>query len=252
MIAALADPVVLVAVVAVTFIAAIVGGVGGFGSGIILTVGLVPIIGFKAVVPTLAVAGAIINAGRFWFYRKHVDWRHFRLILLPALPLALAGAWLYSTLDARSIGILLGCVILGFVPLRRWLAARNVQLGTGGVLTGGAMFGAAAGVASGTGVILIATLLGAGLTGQTVLATDAIITIVMDVARATAYGKFAVLDAETAMLGLAIGVASIPGSAVAARIVAGLRVSTHTKAMEALIAVGGASILWQALRTASS
>ena len=50
-----------------SFGSAIVGGVGGFGTGIILTAVLVPLIGVKAVVPVLSLAGVIINAGRFVF-----------------------------------------------------------------------------------------------------------------------------------------------------------------------------------------
>lgn len=248
MLDAFADPLLVGAVVGVTMLAAIVGGVGGFGTGIILSVGLVPVIGFKAVVPTLAVAGIVINAGRLWFYRRHVDWRRVGLLLAPAVPLALAGSWFYSRLDGKSVGLLLGSVILAFVPARRWLKSRDVTLGPAGVVAGGAVFGIASGVASGTGVILIATLMGSGLVGPAVLATDAFTTIVVDLVKAIAFGRFDVLDGETAVLGLAIGLASIPGSAIAARLVERMHVRTHTAAMEALIVLGGLSILWQAVR----
>ena len=53
----------------VATVAAIVGGMGGFGTGVLITAALAPLIGVKAVVPVLAVAGVIINGGRFWFYR---------------------------------------------------------------------------------------------------------------------------------------------------------------------------------------
>ena len=58
--------------------AAVIGGIGGFGTGIILTAALAPLIGVKAVMPVLAVAGVIINAGRFWFYRDEPRPAHVR------------------------------------------------------------------------------------------------------------------------------------------------------------------------------
>ena len=54
------------------------------------------------------------------------------------------------------IGLILGTVTIGFVPLRRWLRSRELHFGTAGIATGAAAFGLASGVTSGTGVILIA------------------------------------------------------------------------------------------------
>lgn len=246
--AALADPATLAAIALVAIVAALVGGVGGFGSGIVLAVGLAPIVGFKAIVPILAVAGLIINAGRFWFYRQHVERRLVVVVVAVAVPPVFVGTWFYAQLDARTIGIILGGVTLAFVPLRRWMRSRAMHFGPAGVAAGAAAFGLASGVTSGTGVILIATLMGAGLTGPVVLATDAAISVIVDVARAVLFGKFAVLDAESAVMGLVVGLFSIPGSALAARIVARMKAGVHSAVMEAVILGGGVSILWQALR----
>ena len=81
---------------------------GGFGTGVILTAALVPLIGVKAVMPVLAVAGVIINAGRFWFYRGHLDRRTLALVLAASLPFLVLGTWIYSVLDARALDPVLG------------------------------------------------------------------------------------------------------------------------------------------------
>lgn len=238
----------LLAVAAVAAGAAVIGGIGGFGTGIILTAALAPLIGFKAVVPVLAVAGVIINAGRFWFYRAAVDLRAVARVCAGALPLLVAGTWIYSELDARTIGVILGLVVLASVPLRRFFKKNSVQLGPRGVLAGGAVFGLASGVASGTGAILISLLLGAGLSGTAVLATDALTTIVLDLVKTLLFERFAVLDLGSAALGAAIGLASIPGSALAAWLVARMGAKLHVLAMEALIVAGGVFMLWHALK----
>ena len=121
-------------------VAAIVGGMGGFGTGIILTAALAPFIGVKAVIPVLAVAGAIINAGRFWFYRKSVQRSTLVLVLACALPFLVLGTWIYSVLDARAVGTVLGIVVMLSVPLRRALDRRRIALGQAGLAVGSSVF----------------------------------------------------------------------------------------------------------------
>ena len=91
----------LAAVAALSIGAAIVGGMGGFGTGVILAAALVPLIGVKALVPVMAVAGVIINAGRFWFYRDSLERRTLGVVLVSALPFLMFGTWLYSQTQLR-------------------------------------------------------------------------------------------------------------------------------------------------------
>jgi len=240
----LLDPWTLAAVAALALGAAVIGGVGGFGTGIILTAALVPLIGVKQVIPVLAVAGVIINAGRFWFYRAALDRRALTVVLAGALPFLVLGVWIYSILDARALGTVLGLMVVASVPLRRLLQHKNIVLGKAGLSVGAGVFGLASGVATGTGVILVSLLLGSGLAGPAVLATDALITIVLDFCKAALFERFELLDPAAFVTGVAIGIASIPGSALAAFLVRRLDAHLHVLFMEGLILVGGASMLW--------
>jgi uncharacterized membrane protein YfcA len=226
----------------------VVGAIGGFGTGIILAAALIPLIGFKAVVPVMAVAGVLINAGRFWFYRENVDLAATWRVLAVSVPTMVLGVWLYSVLDVRVLGFVLGCFVIASVPLRRFLAARAFRLGGRGLFAGAGVFGFASGIATGTGVILVSLLHGAGFGAKAVLATDALISIFLDIAKAIAFGRFDLLDGSAVTLGVAIGIATFPGSALGAWLVSHMGAKLHTLALEALIIVGGASMLWQALR----
>src|SRR3982074_3039113 len=224
----------LAAVGALGLGAAVIGGLGGFGTGVILAAALAPLIGVKALVPVLAVAGVIINAGRFWFYRAHVDRAALAVMLAAALPLLVLGAWLYSVLDARVIGTILGLAVMGSVPLRRLVRGRAVVLRTPGLAAGAAVFGFSSGIATGTGVIQISLLLSAGLTGPAVLATDALSTIVLDLCKAALFQRLDLLDAEAAATGAVIGFATIPGSALAAWLSTRIGAKLHVLFMETL------------------
>jgi uncharacterized protein len=244
----LLDPFTLAAVALLGLGAAVIGSVGGFGTGIILTAALAPLIGVKALVPVLAVAGVIINAGRFWFYRRHLDRRTFAIVLASALPFLVLGAWIYSVLDARTLGVVLGLVIIASVPLRRLLKKHAIVIGPAGLGVGGGVFGLASGVATGTGVILVSLLLGTGLSGPAVLATDALVSIALDLCKAALFQRFDLLDAQAFSTGVVIGFASIPGSAIAAWLVTRVGAKLHVLFMEALILVGGAFMLWHSWR----
>ena len=237
-----------VLVISASFVGAVIGGVGGFGTGVILTAVLMPLIGVKAVVPVLALAGIIINAGRFWFYRPHVDWAVTWRVLVAAVPLLVLGTLVYARLDPKPLGMLIGALVILSIPLRRFLKARDIRVGSRGLLIGGGVFGFTNGFASGMGVIMVSLLLGAGLSGTAVLATDALIAIFTDVLRAALFGRFDLLDAQTAVLGFGIGLVTLPGSALAAFLVRRLHARLHILFMEGLIVAGGAMIVWNSLR----
>jgi uncharacterized membrane protein YfcA len=113
---------------------------------------------------------------------------------------------------------------------------------------GSGAFGFASGVATGTGVILVSLLLGTGMSGTAVLATDALVSIVLDLCKAVLFQRFNLLDAHAFFIGVVIGVASIPGSAIAAWLVTRVGARLHVLFIEGLILVGGASMLWHSWR----
>ena len=233
----------LALIAAVGIFAAVVGGIGGFGSGAILTAALAPLIGVKAVIPVMAVAGAIINAGRFWFYRRSLERRTLAVVLASALPFLVLGTWIYSVLEARAVGTVIGLAVIASIPLRRFLARKAVRVEARGLAVGSGVFGLATGLTTGTGVILVSLLLGAGLTGPAVLATDALVSIALDVSKSLLFHRFALLDNDAIVTGAIIGVATIPGSALAAWLVTRMHAHLHVLFMESLVVLGGVSLL---------
>ena len=169
-------------------------------------------------------------------------------VLAASLPFLVLGRWIYSVLDARALGTVLGCAVIGSIPLRRVLKKKEITLGPAGLAAGAGVFGLASGVATGTGVILVSLLLGAGLAGPAVLATDALVTIALDFCKALLFQRFDLLDSEAFFTGIVIGVSTIPGSALAAWLVQRMGARLHVLFMEGLILAGGAFMLWHSWR----
>ena len=234
---------VLIAAVAV--FGAVISGMSGFGGGLIISAFLAPIVGVKALVPVLGVVMLLNNASRLWFYRKALDFKTAALISACAAPTTVLGAILYMELDVSLITAILGCVLIGSVPLRRWLAHREIRFNKIGLGIFGGVFGFLNATMVGSGLLVVSVLMGAGLLSQALLATDAAIAVGVNIVKAVMFGSHGVLTPELTIAAVIVGLFTIPGSWLAAWIVRRTEVRIHTYLMEGLIIMGGISFFWR-------
>jgi uncharacterized membrane protein YfcA len=237
-----------VGVAVVAFFAAVLGGLAGYGTGLILPIALAPVIGVAPIVPVMAVAMMINNASRVLAFRREIQWSHVRRMWWLGLPACLLGAWGYTRLDARWIALLLGGFLLASIPLRRALQRANLRMGPRGEVVAGGVFGIIEGGMTGTGVILISMLMAAGVQGAALIATDAVISTVMSLAKVLLFGGASRLDASLAIIGVLVGLCTAPGAFVARAILTRLPQRLHLHLMEAVVVCGGVGFLWRAWR----
>jgi uncharacterized membrane protein YfcA len=231
---------------AVAFAASILGGLAGYGTGLVLPIFLAPAVGIANVVPVMAVAMILNNGSRVAAFRRDIRWPYVWRILALGLPACVAGAYGYTLLEVRAVALLLGSFFIASVPLRRWLAHVGWQLGTRGVAVAGAGFGFVNGAMTGAGLLLISTLMAAGVQGAALIATDAIVSVIMGLAKVALFGGFARLDLQLGAAGLLIGLATVPGAFVARWLLAHIPLKVHTAMMELVVLAGGAGFLWRA------
>jgi uncharacterized membrane protein YfcA len=232
---------------AVAFGASILGGLAGYGTGLILPIFLAPAVGVANVVPVMAVAMIFNNGSRVAAFWRDIRWAHARRILAFGLPACVAGAYGYTLLAANWVALLLGVFFIASVPLRRLLVRAGWQLEARGVAVAGAGFGFVNGGVPGAGLLLISTLMAAGLAGPALIATDAIVSVIMGAAKVALFGGLARLDAGLALAGVLIGLCTVPGAFVARRLLALVSLKVHTVVMEFVVLAGGAGFLWRAV-----
>lgn len=237
------DPATALIGAVVCFLAAALGGVAGMGSGMIVTLFITPVIGAKAVVPVISVLMLINNASRVWFYRDAIVPARISLIAGVAIPMSYVGAAIYVRLDGQFIQIMLGAILIGSIPLRRWMAGREVTPTTGQVVIVSGVFGLLSSLIVGAGMLVIPMLMGFGLAGPALLATDAAIAVLVNLAKVVFFGSFDALSGQLFLLALAMGICTIPGTWAGAWLVRRTSVRIHTLAIEALIVVGGLSMI---------
>jgi uncharacterized membrane protein YfcA len=237
-----------IALIAVTaFGAQVVGGIAGYGTGLLMPLVLVPLIGAEAIVPVISLSSLITNPTRVFVYREHLDVRKALTITAFAIPTTMLGAWGYTTLSSREAALVIGLALVALVPLRRFLARKRYRLEGAGVGVAGAAYGFLTGGITGVGVILISMLMAMGLSGLGVIATDALTSTLVSLAKT---GVFIWADALPAKLWLVaglIGVMATPGTLIARWLASRMSARLHEWVIESAIVVGGVVLVARAL-----
>src|SRR3990167_43731 len=88
----------LALVAGVALFASIVGGVSGYGTGALMPLVLVPLIGAEPVVPIIAISALFTNSGRVAAFYKHADFRRAAIVIAGAAITCMIGAYAYTLL----------------------------------------------------------------------------------------------------------------------------------------------------------
>jgi uncharacterized membrane protein YfcA len=237
----------LLLVAGVALIASIVGGIAGYGTGALMPLVLVPMLGPEPVVPIIAISGLLTNTGRVFAFLRYVDWRRCALTIASAVPPAVVTAYGFTLLTGKAVQIVIGAMLILTVPLRFAMRRRATALSDRGLVFAAAGYGAAVGGTVGAGVILLSILLVAGLQGAAVVATDAVISIAIGVVRLSVFGTAGVISAQIIAFGLLIGAVGFAGAFLARNFVERLPIHVHTAILDAVVLFGGAVMVYGAL-----
>jgi uncharacterized membrane protein YfcA len=229
----------LALIAAMSLIASVVGGVAGYGTGALLPLVLVPIVGAEPVVPILSLSALLTNTSRSAAFRHFVDRRRALIVLIAAVPTCALGAWGYTRLSGAGALIVIGTMLMASVPLRRLLRRRGVTLTDRSLAAAAFGWGPLAGGTVGAGIILLSLLMAAGLEGAAVVATDAVISIGIGIAKFATFGLAGAVTAQVIAVALLIGGIALPGAFLAKALVERLPVHLHTALLDAIVIGGG-------------
>jgi uncharacterized membrane protein YfcA len=238
----------LIPVAAVALVASVVGGVSGYGTGALMPLVLVPLVGAEPVVPIIAVSAMFTNSSRVFAFSKYADWRRAGIVLAAAIPTCVLGAWGYTKLSNAGAALVIGSMLILSVPLRRLMRHHGLKIGDGGLALGSFGYGLVVGGTAGSGVILLSLLMAAGVEGAGVIATDAAISIVIGIVKILVFGFAGVITAQVIAFALLTGLVALPGAFLAKAFVERMPLHVHTAILDAVVLVGGVFLVWGALR----
>lgn len=238
----------LALVAGVALVASLIAGVAGYGTGALMPLVLVPIVGPEPVVPIIAISSLFANSSRSLVFRRYVSGRRALIVLAAAIPFCIVSAYGYTRLNRRGAALVIGTMLIATVPLRRLLRRRNRSIGDGGLAVGGAGFGIIVGGTVGAGVILISLLMASGLEGAAVIATDSAVSVLIALTRISVYGLAGAVNAKVVAFAVLIGAITVPGTVLAKAFVERMPVHVHTAILDVVVIAGGAMMLYAAVR----
>ena len=238
----------LLLVACVALFAAIVGGLAGYGTGALMPLVLVPVIGAEPVVPIIAISAVFTNLSRFAAYLRYVDRRRALIVVAAAALTTALGAYGYTLLTNAGAALVIGAMLISSVPLRRLLKRHDIRIGDTGLGIGAVGYGVVVGGTSGSGVILLSLLMAAGLEGAAVIATDAVISVATSLIKISVFGLAGILTAQVLAFALLIGAIALPGAFLARRFVERMPLHIHTAILDAAVIAGGVVMISAVVR----
>lgn len=238
----------LLLVAAVALFAAVVGGLAGYGTGALMPLVLVPLIGAEPVVPIIAISSIFTNTSRFAAYLRYVDRRRALIVIVAAALTTALGAYGYTRLTNTGAALVIGLMLISSVPLRRLLRRRDIKIGDTGLAAGAVGYGVLVGGTTGSGVILLSLLMAAGLEGAAVIATDAVISVTTSIIKISVFGLAGVVTAQVLAFAVLIGAIAIPGAFLAKAFVERMPVHIHTAILDVAVIAGGLVMLSAAVQ----
>ena len=190
----------LLLVAGVALFASVIGGLAGYGTGALMPLVLVPLIGAEPVVPIIAISSMFTNLSRATAYFRYVDRRRALIVIAAAALTTALGAYGYTRLTNTGAALVIGTMLILSVPLRRMLSAttsRSAMLGWAPARWATASWWAER---SGAGVILLSLLMAVGLDGAAVIATDAVVSLVTSVIKISVFGMAGVVTPKSSPL----------------------------------------------------
>jgi uncharacterized membrane protein YfcA len=237
----------LLLVAGVALFASIIGGLAGYGTGALMPLVLVPLIGAEPVVPIIAISSIFTNLSRFVAYIRYADRRRALIVVSAAILTTALGAYGYTRLSGAGAAVVIGSMLILSVPLRRLAKRRDIRIDDTGLAASAVGYGVVVGGTSGSGVILLSLLMAAGLEGAAVIATDAVISLATSVVKISIFGLAGVVTAQVLAFALLIGAVAIPGAFLAKAFVERMPVHIHTAILDVAVITGGLVMIVSAL-----
>ena len=205
------DILVVAAIGGAALAASILAAVAGFGGAAVMLPVLVWAFGIRDAVPILTIAQLMGNLSRVWFNRGELSFPVVNWFGLGAIPAAVVGGIVFATAPIGALVRVLGLFLLLMIAYRHSPWGRT-RIGLRGFLPLGAISGVISAVVGVVGPFMAPFFLSYGLVSGAYIGTEALATVMMHITKLGVYGGYSLIDADIALVGVAIGSVMFMGS----------------------------------------
>jgi uncharacterized membrane protein YfcA len=163
-----------------------------------------------AVAPVVTLASLAAGAGRIAFFWRHIDWRVARWYLPGATGGALLGGWVFTRLSSELVQVLIALFLISTVwQFRLGERARSFEMRLPWFVPVSFVSGLTSALVGASGVLANPFYLNYGMVKERMLATRALNSIGIQLAKLAAYGAFGALTLDLALHGVSAGAGAV-------------------------------------------
>ena len=210
-----------------SFATAVLHGAIGMAGGVIMAAILAHFIGIKTAVPVMTCALILSHLSRTIMYFRDTDWQIAKRILLFGCPMIVIGALIFSVISPRTIAIVFAVFLISSFPIKSWARRNSIETGPKLLAAASAVWGMLAGNVIGPAFFLTPFLLGTGIGRMAFVGTLATVTLVMNILKLSVFGATDLLNSQILLLGVMVGVMTIPGNWVGRSVLRRMKDSDH-------------------------
>lgn len=202
----------LAAIAVLALLTGVLHGATGMAGGIVMASILAHMVGIKVAVPVMTIALVFSHASRAMMFSGETDWRITGRVLLFGVPTIILGAIIFSKISSTTIEVVFAAFLATSIPIKHWARHHEIQTGPRTLAAASSVWGMLAGNVIGPGFFLAPFLLGTGMNRMTFVGTLATVTLVMNVVKLIVFETTGLVTTDIFMVGVAIGVITIPGN----------------------------------------
>jgi uncharacterized protein len=227
------------------FLAWIVSTLAAGGGALLLIPVVTFLIGVQAVAPVVTLTTMIGEPARIYLFRKHINWRIVRWYLPGAITGAIIGGWLFATVEAEWLQLIVGLFLLSTVlQYRLGKKERSFPVNLRAFLPLGLGVSVVSAMIGTMGPVLNPFYLNYGVDKEAMIATKSVNSFVMHIAKISTYTAFGVMTGTLLLYGLAAGAGAAAANWLGKRMLEHLSSERFRQIVIVVMVVSGLTILW--------
>lgn|SRR5690554_1424573 len=231
-------------------VAYIISTLAGGGGALIL----LPVVGFyltpAAVAPVVNLGNMIGRPARLWLFWQHIDWKVVRYYVPSAILGAIVGGFIFVSIKADWIQILLGIFLISTLFQYRFgKQKRSFPMRLAYFIPLGFLLSIISTIFGATGPILNPFYLNYGLMKEKMIATKTANSFIAGIAQLSTYTFLGVFKGKLWFYGLIIGVGAIIGNIFGKKVLSKLSDQTFRKIVVWLMVISGCFMIANAIFT---
>jgi len=228
------------------FFAWLISTLAGGGGALIMVPVLSFLVGAQAVAPVVTLGTMIGGPSRIYLFWEEINWSIVKWYLPGAIIGAFFGAYVFATLQAEWLQIVLGLFLVSTLFQYRFgreESAFDVRLWY--FFPAGLVVSFLSGIAGGAGPVLNPFYLNYGAVKGEMIGTKSASSFVMHLVKISTYTAFGALTWEFVLFGVALGIAATVASWVGKRALAEMKVKWFRQIVIAMMVISGLLMLWE-------